>query len=204
MTKVLLADDHPFILAGLLSILTDTDYQVVGALSSGEELLEQLSKLRPDILLMDVSMPGHSGLDVLRILRSRGDQRIVVLLTASLDDQNLLEALNLGVQGIVLKESAQHLLLECLATVRDGKRWIQQDLLQRALHLTAEGGSGSPLDTLTAKERAVAELVSNGRRNREVASQLGMSEGTVKVYLHRIYEKLAVSSRTELSILMRR
>lgn len=203
MTKVLLADDHPFILAGLQSILRDTDYQVVGTLSSGDAVLDELPRLRPDILLMDVSMPGRTGLDVLRTLRSRGDQRIIILLTASLEDRLMMEALELGVQGIVLKESAQGLLLECLATVRNGKRWIQQEILQRALHLTANGETASPLGVLTAKERAIAALVSKGQRNREVASELGISEGTVKVYLHRIYEKLNVSSRTELAILAR-
>ena len=203
MTKVLLADDHPFILAGLLAILRDTDYVVIGTLNSGDAVLEELPKLRPDILLMDVSMPGRTGVDVLRTLRSRGDQRDIVLLTASLDDSLILEALDLGVQGIVLKESAQSLLLECLTSVRNGKRWIQQEVLQRALHLTANGSAKNPLAALTPKERAIAALVSKGHRNLEVATELGISEGTVKVYLHRIYEKLNVSSRTQLALLAR-
>ena len=81
MTKLLLADDHPFILAGLESLLRDTDYQIVGTVNSGDAALEALPKLRPDILVMDVSMPGRTGVDVLRTLRGGGDQRPVVLLT---------------------------------------------------------------------------------------------------------------------------
>ena len=204
MIKVLLADDHPFILAGLEAILRDSDYQIVGAVNSGDAALEALPKLRPDILVMDVSMPGRSGVDVLRTLRGRGDQRPVVLLTASLNDNLVIEALSLGVQGIVLKEGAQRLLLDCLAAVRQGGRWIEQDILQRALDLSMNGGAAAnPLAALPPREKAIVGLVAKGLRNRDIASELGMAEGTVKVYLHRIYERLGVGSRTELAILTR-
>lgn len=204
MTKLLLADDHPFILAGLESILRDTDYQILGMLNSGEAVLEALPRLRPDILILDVSMPGRTGVDVLRTIRSRGDQRPVILLTADLEDRLLLEALNVGVQGIVLKECAQTHLLDCLGTVREGGRWIEQSLLQRALDLTmSRGAAADPLSQLTPRERAIVGLVAQGLRNREIASELGMSEGTVKVYLHRIYQKLDVGSRTELALYAR-
>ena len=202
MTKVLLADDHPFILVGLESILRDTDYQIVGTVNSGHAALEAIPKLRPDILVMDVSMPGRTGVDVLRTLRSRGDQRPVVLLTASLEDNLVVEALALGVQGIVLKEGAHRLLLDCLAAVSQGGRWIEQSILQRALELSMNGGAAvDPLAALAPRERAIVGLVAKGLRNRDIACELGMAEGTVKVYLHRIYDKLGVSSRTELAIL---
>ena len=202
MTKVMLADDHPFILAGLESILRDTDYQIVGTVNSGDAALDALPKLRPDILVMDVSMPGRTGVDVLRTLRSRGDQRPVVLLTASLDDSLVTEALGLGVQGIVLKEGAQRLLIDCLDAVRRGGRWIEQSVLQRALDLSMNGGSSAdPLSALPPREKAIVGLIAKGLRNRDIASEFGMAEGTVKVYLHRIYEKLGVGSRTELAIL---
>ena len=203
MKKVLIADDHPFILAGLESILRDGDYRIVGTASRGDTALDALPTLRPDILILDVNMPGRSGVEVLRTLRSRGDNRPVILLTANVEDNVLLEVLALGVQGFLLKDGAQSRLLECLDAVAQGGRWIEQSLLQRALDLSINGGGSSPFDALTEREKAIAALVAQGLRNKEAASELGMTEGTVKVYLHRIYEKLGVGSRTELALLAR-
>jgi two-component system nitrate/nitrite response regulator NarP len=204
MTRLLIADDHPFIIAGLEAILRGTEFDVVCRVPDGQEALEALPASRADILLLDVSMPGRGGVDVLRILRSRSDNHPVVLLTASLDDNLLLEALQLQVNGIVLKESAQEQLLECLQAVRAGRRWIEQGLMQKALKLTSEGAASTdPLAAVTTRERAVVELVAQGLRNREIATELGMTEGTVKVYLHRIYEKLQVTNRTELALLVK-
>jgi two-component system nitrate/nitrite response regulator NarP len=203
MKRVLIADDHPFILAGLESILRDGDYRIVGTASRGDTALDALPTLRPDILILDVNMPGRSGVEVLRTLRSRGDNRPVILLTAHVEDKVLLEVLALGVQGFLLKDGAQSRLLECLDAVAQGGRWIEQSLLQRALDLSIHGGGSSPFDGLTEREKAIAALVAQGLRNKEAASELGMTEGTVKVYLHRIYEKLGVGSRTELALLAR-
>lgn len=203
MTSVLLADDHPFILAGLESLLRGGPYNVVGMLSRGDEVLEQVPKLRPDILILDINMPGRTGLEVLRTLRSRRDNRPVILLTASMDDQLILEALDLAVNGIVLKDGAQRMLIECLEAVSKGGRWIDQLVLQRALELSTGGKGRSALEQLTGRERAVVGLVARGLRNKEIAAELGMTEGTVKVNLHRIYLKLNVSSRTELTILVK-
>ena len=203
MTKLLIADDHPFIVAGLQSILRETDFEIIATLSRGDTVLDEISRLRPDIVVLDMQMPGRTGLEVLRVLRNRGDMRPVVLLTASLNDSAILDALALGVQGIVLKEGAHALLIDCLEAVRAGRKWIDQSVLQRALELSDNGGRRSPLARLTEREKAIVGLVAQGRRNREVASELGMSEGTVKVYLHRVYAKLGVDTRTELAILVR-
>jgi two-component system nitrate/nitrite response regulator NarP len=144
-------------------------------------------------------------MDVLRTLRSRGDRRPVVLLTAQLDNADLVEAIKLGVDGILLKDGAQSLLLTCLDSVRGGTRWVDKGLLERALDLTMSGGAerNDPFADLTAKERAVAGLVAQGLRNKNIAAELGITEGTVKVYLHRIYEKVGVSNRTELALFAR-
>lgn len=203
MTTVLIADDHPIVLSGIEAILRDTRYAVVATATDGEQALDLLAKADPDILVLDVQMPKATGLDVVRTVRDRGDRRPVILLTASLADRRLLEALELGVQGIVLKEGAQHLLVRCLDEVSAGRRWIEPGLLQQALDLKMAPGPRGGLGSLTARERAVAELVSQGRRNRDIAAELGITEGTVKIHLHRIYEKIGVGNRTELALFVR-
>jgi two-component system nitrate/nitrite response regulator NarP len=185
--------------------LRGSDYQVVAKVSDGAAVLDALPNARPELLVLDVQMPVRTGMDVLRTLRSRGDARPVVLLTAHLEDASLVEAIQLGVGGILLKDGAQGQLLTCLDSVRAGQRWIEKSLLERALDLTMPGAAerNDPLANLTPKERAVVGLVSQGLRNRNIASELGITEGTVKVYLHRIYEKVGVGSRTELALFVR-
>lgn len=200
MTRILLADDHPFILAGVAAVLRGTSYQVVATAADGEAALEALPTVRPDILVMDVAMPKRDGIDVLLTLRGRGDPCPVVLLTASLDDRRLLQAVKAEVNGIVLKEGAEDRLVQCLDSVRSGKRWIERGLLDRALDLSLKGEVADPLAALAPRERAIVRLVAQGRRNRDIGAELGMTEGTVKVYLHNIYQKLGVENRTELAV----
>jgi two-component system nitrate/nitrite response regulator NarP len=200
VTRILIADDHPIIVSGLESILRDRSYLVVASVNDGKAVIPAVDMHQPDILLLDVSMPGFSGLKVLEALRSRGSTLPVVLLTAGLEDADLLDALRLGVEGIVLKEGAHTQLIHCLDAVRGGGRWIDQALLQRALDLSMAGAPKDPLASLNRRERDIAELVQHGLRNREIAERLEMNEGTVKVYLHRIYRKLGIGSRTELAI----
>ena len=203
MTRILIADDHPLVLSGVENVLRDSGYDIVASVDNGDAVLDCLATARPDILLLDVNMPGKSGLDVLRTLRSRGDSRAVVLLTAWLRDADLVEALQLGVNGFMLKDGAASLLITCLNQVRNGHRWIDRSLLERGLELTLNGHADQhdALAPLTQRERAIAHLVGKGMRNKEVAQELGLTEGTVKVWLHRIYEKLGISNRTELAIL---
>ncbi len=153
------------------------------------------------MLLMDVMMPMRSGIDVARTLRAQGNPIPVSLLTASLDDHQLAEALDLGIEGIVLKESAQSRLLECLQVVRDGGRWIEPTLAERALAIAHEPSRAPTfIDLLSPREWDVVALVALGLPNREIATRLGITEGTIKVYLHRIYEKTGVHNRTELAV----
>jgi two-component system nitrate/nitrite response regulator NarP len=205
MTRILIADDHPIMLSGVEAILRDSAYKVVATVSNGAAALEAIPHARPDILILDVRMPERSGMDVLRTLRGRGDQRPIVLLTADLDDDELIEAIQLGVSGILLKDGAQALLLRCLDEVKRGSRWIDKTLLERALAVAMKPGQSgaSGLASLAPRERAIVGLVAKGLRNRDVAAELGLTEGTVKVYLYRIYEKLGVSNRTELAIYAR-
>ena len=202
MVRVLVADDHPIIAAGLELFLKDTEYEIVARCSDGAAVLETLAEANPDILILDERMPGHSGVDLLRILRDLGDQRPVVLLTGSIEDGRAMEAIQLGVNGLVLKHTAPDLLVQCLDQVKAGFRWMDQGVLQRALDQALRNNEPTPqpLAKLSAREREIVERVVGGARNQEIALELGITPGTVKVHLHRIYEKLGLRNRTELAL----
>jgi len=199
MTRVLLADDHPMIRTALDVLLRDTSYELAGIAGTGEAALAELDRLDPEILLLDLQMPGGNGMDVLRHVRSKKTPVKVILLTAAIDDQMLLEARALKVNGMVLKNSDPAYLLECLDSVRHGRTWIDPELTERTAEL-AKAGKRSAHRALAPRERQLVDFVRRGLRNREIAEQLGVTEGTVKAYLHAIFEKLGVSSRTELAI----
>lgn len=197
--RLLLADDHPMIRNALEVLLRDTDFEIVGMAGTGQDALVLVDQLQPDILLLDLQMPGGSGMEVLRALHAAKSSLRVVLLTAAIDDNALLEAKALKVQGIVLKNSDPAFLLDCLESVRSGRTWIDPELARRARQIAA-ARSSRHRPALAPRERQLVSFVRKGLRNREIAAELGVTEGTVKVYLHAIFEKLGVGNRTELAI----
>ena len=200
--RIVLADDHPMIRTALEALLRDTDYEIVGTAGTGDASLVEVERLSPDILLLDLQMPGGTGLDVLRRIRAdkAGNSAMkVVLLTAGIDDSALLEAQSLKVQGIVLKNSDPAFLLECLDRVRHGRTWIDPELAERSKQL-AKSPAARDRAPLAPRERQLIGYVRQGLRNRAIAEQLGVTEGTVKTYLHAIFEKLGVRTRTELAM----
>jgi two-component system nitrate/nitrite response regulator NarP len=197
MMRVLLADDHPMIAAALDVLLRGSDYELVGRARSGSDALAQVQRLKPQMLLLDVNMPDGGGLDVLRQLRGVRRAPVVILLTAGMDDTQLLTADRLGPEGMVLKTSDPGLLLECMEQVRGGQRWVDPEIAERTRQ-AKDRASRAP--SLTPRERELIELVRQGLRNRDIAAQLGVTEGTVKVYLHAIFDKLGVDNRTELAM----
>ena len=199
MTKILLADDHPMIRTAIEVLLRDTDFDVVGMAATGEEALAEVAALAPDILLLDLQMPGGGGMEVLRKVRSNGPKPKVILLTAAIDDSSLIEAKALKVQGMVLKNSDPAYLLECLDRVRHGRGWIDPELADRLKQLD-EGQTYAGHPPLAPRERQLIRFVREGLRNREIAPKLGVTEGTVKTYLHAVFEKLGVTNRTELAM----
>ena len=199
MTKILLADDHPMIRTAIEVLLRDTDYEIVATAGSGEEALQRVAEVRPDILLLDLSMPRGTGMDVIRSLHSNGGAPHVIVLTAAIDDSSLIEAGTLGVRGMVLKNSDPAYLLECLDRVQAGGTWIDPELSARTQELTQTSGERRR-PALAPRERQLIRFVRQGLRNREIAKELGVTEGTIKVYLHGVFDKLGVSSRTELAI----
>lgn len=202
MTKVLVADDDPLTMAGITALLDKSNFDVVATVNTGAAVLDTLASARPDLLILDNGMPERSGLDVLRTLRSRGDARPVVLLTGGLNDELAREAIQLSVNGIVIKATAPRDLLTCLESVMQGRRWLDQDVMQRVMEQAmSPGAPRDPFEALSGRERAVASLARRGLRNKEIADELGLTEGTVKVHLHKVFDKLNIRGRTELILL---
>ena len=197
--RILLADDHPMIRTALEVLLRDSDYDLIGMAGSADEALAEVERLAPEILLLDLQMPGGGGMAVLRQLAAAESKVRVILLTAAIDDGSLMEAKALKVRGIVLKNSDPAYLLDCLDQVRHGRRWFDPELVQRAKQLADSQAGSSPVQ-LAPRERQLIGFVRSGLRNREIAEKLGVTEGTVKTYLHTIFEKLEISNRTELAI----
>jgi len=138
-------------------------------------------------------------MDVFRELKAKGGAPRMIILTAAIDDASLMEAKSLGAPGMVLKSSDPAFVIECLDRVSRGGQWIDPELAERVQELSETfGSSGRP--ALAPRERQLVRFVRQGLRNREIAKQLGVTEGTVKVYLHAVFDKLGVSNRTELAI----
>ena len=197
MTRLLIADDHPMIGAALELLLRGTDYQIIGRVRGGDEAIAQVQATKPDLLLLDVNMPGTSGIDVLRALRQREEGPVIILLTACMDDQQLLAASALEPEGMVMKTADPALLIECMDQVRAGERWIDPEI---AVNIERVKAQAAAAPSLSPRERDLVDLVRRGLRNRDIAEKLGVTEGTVKVYLHAIFDKVGVENRTELAM----
>jgi two-component system nitrate/nitrite response regulator NarL len=197
MTRVLLVDDHPMIGAALQMLLRDSDYELLDRARTAAEATKQIARLKPDLLLLDVHLPDSSGLDVLRRLKNGRSRPKVILLTAGMDESQLLTAAELKPEGMVLKTSDPGLLIGCMDAVVAGQRWVDPEIAERTRHAEDRAASAPPL---TRRERELIELVRQGLRNRDIAAELGVTEGTVKVYLHAIFDKLHVDNRTELAL----
>ena len=197
MTRVLLVDDHPMIGAALEMLLRGSSYELLGRARSVAEANRAIPREKPDLILLDVNLPDGTGLDVLRrLVRTRARPR-VILLTAGMDESQLLTAADLRPEGMVLKTSDPGLLTEAMDAVAAGNRWIDPEIADRTRR-AQERADSTP--ALTRRERELIELVRQGLRNRDIATELGVTEGTAKVYLHAIFDKLQVENRTELAL----
>ncbi len=205
--RLLLADDHPIVLDGLEQLFRlEQDFEVVARCRDGEETLRAIRVHRPDVGVLDIRMPRGDGLDVLRAIEAGGLLTRVVLLTAALGEDQLVEALRLGVGGVVLKEMAPRLLVEAVREVHAGRRWLDKGSTDRALSrlLQREERILEAAETLTLRELEIVRMVASGLRNRAIAEKLFISEGTVKIHLHNIYQKTAVDGRLELAVYAQR
>lgn len=201
MIRIVIADDHPLILDGLDRLFTADGFEVVGRCVNGEEALAVVDQVHPDVLVLDMNMPRMHGFAVMEALQSRSSPPKTVLLTASLDEDDVMEALRLGVRGVVLKEMAPRLLLECVRHVSEGGQWLERRSVGLAVDkmLRRDRNTREMEAVLTPRERGIVRMVAAGLRNKEIAAQCFLAEGTVRIHLHNIYQKLKVSSRVELS-----
>jgi DNA-binding NarL/FixJ family response regulator len=204
--RIVIADDHPIFRDGLRRLLAvEPDFEVVGEAPDGRQALRCVRAQRPDVLLLDLAMPGVGGLETLRELRAETEAVRAVVLTASIDREDALEAVRLGARGIVLKAAATPLLYKCIRAVVAGEYWIGHERVQDLVASLrgfgdARSGERPPAATLTRRELQVALAVLDGASNREIGQKLGLGEQTVKNHLSSIFDKLGVSSRLELAL----
>jgi DNA-binding NarL/FixJ family response regulator len=199
--RVTLADDHPLVLNGLDHLLREyPDFEVLDRCTSGAGTLAAVRRQQPDVLVLDLQMPDIDGLTVARTLHGAGELPRTVLLTAQLHENQLIEALHLGVRGFVLKEMAPKLLVECLRRVHAGGQWLEKDSANRAMaKLVRREAKGAEIARLlTPREIDVVKMVAKGLTNKEIADRLCIAGATVKIHLHNIYEKVNINRRAEL------
>ena len=199
--RVVLVDDHPIVLQGLQHLFArQDDFEVAACCADAESALRVIRVDRPDVLVLDLRMPGVDGIDLLHTLNREQITCRTVLLTAAITEEQVLATMKLGASGIVLKESPPETLIECVRRVHRGEQWIDRDMVAHALRtvLDREAAAREVAQMLTPREIEIVTMVAQGLRNRAIAERLSISEGTVKVHLHNIYEKLGVDGRLEL------
>jgi two-component system nitrate/nitrite response regulator NarL len=206
--RLVIADDHPIFRDGLRRLLeAEPDLKVIGEARDGAEAVKLARQLKPDIMLLDLAMPKHPGLEALRELSDGGANSVrVILLTAAAEKKEIVEALQLGARGVVLKDSATQLLLKAIHTVMAGEYWVGREsvsnLVQYLRTLVQASGEDAKQKKfgLTPRELEIVSAVVAGFANKEIAEYFKISEDTVKHHLSNIFDKLGVSTRLELAL----
>jgi DNA-binding NarL/FixJ family response regulator len=211
--RIVVADDHPIFRDGLCKLLAlEEDFDVVAQASDGRQVLEVLQQFEPDVLLLDLKMPGLDGLATLQRLQASKNRTRVIVLTASDDKNEFVQAMKLGTSGIVLKQTATELLIKSIRKVHAGEIWLDSHTTAAVIRqFVAAEEAPVPIPTaqptrererspLSQREREIVALVAQGFKNKEMAEKMFISEQTVKNHLHNIFDKLGVSDRLELAL----
>ena len=212
--RIVVADDHPIFRDGLCKLLAlEEDFEVVAQAQDGRQVLDVLQQHEPDILLLDLKMPGLDGLATLQRLQVNKGKTRVIVLTASDDKNEFVQAMKLGTSGIVLKQTATDMLIKSIRKVHAGEIWldshttaavIRQFVANDEVPPPATAPVAAPRDRerspLSQREREIVALVAQGFKNKEMAEKMFISEQTVKNHLHNIFDKLGVSDRLELAL----
>jgi DNA-binding NarL/FixJ family response regulator len=201
--NLVVADPHPIYLLGMERLLsTEPEINLQALCATAEEALQAVRQHQPDLLILDINFRDRSGLELIRDLRQEGLPVKVIILAGVLDDEQTIETLRLGVQGVLLKSMPTRMLVQCIHNVYAGGQWMEKQSLGHAFEkmLRREAGARRLATILTDRETEVMCLVARGMSNRQIASQLVVGEGTVKVHVHNIYAKLGVSNRVDLTL----
>jgi DNA-binding NarL/FixJ family response regulator len=211
--RIAVADDHPIFRDGLCKLLAlEDDFEVVAQASDGRQVLDVVQQYQPDILLLDLKMPGLDGLSTLQRLQLEKSKTRVIVLTASDDRQEFVQAMKLGTSGIVLKQTATDMLIKSIRKVHGGEIWLDSHTTAAVIRQfvandeapPAPAPAAAPRDRerspLSQREREIVALVAQGFKNKEMAEKMFISEQTVKNHLHNIFDKLGVSDRLELAL----
>ena len=191
--RVLLADDHAVMREGLKVLLeTAAGVQVVGAAANGREAVRQALELKPDVLVMDIAMPELNGIEAARLLREKCPGIRVVILSMHSDAEHVYRALEAGAAGYLLKESAGTEVIAAVRAVREGRRYLGRAIAHLAEAPAAGGRARSPLDSLSARERQVLQLVVEGKSSAGIALIVHLSPKSVETYRSRLMKKLGV------------
>src|SRR5579884_301800 len=208
MIKILIADDHPIVRDGLRKLLSlEDDIEVVGEASDGREVLDRVQEVTPDVVLLDLRMPNLDGLSTLQAMQQINKAVKVIVLTASEDKNEFVQAMKLGCSGIVLKQTAPELIVKSIRKVYGGEIWLDSHTTAAVMRQFAVPGELGPgtgksreRSPLSQREREIVQLVAQGYKNKEMAEKMFISEQTVKNHLHNIFDKLGVSDRLELAL----
>ncbi len=202
--RIVIADDHAILRESLAALLTSQkDLEVVGCAASGKQALELVQSLSPDVLVLDLFMPETNGFEVLRTLEASGRHIASVVLTGSENQPDYVQVVKLGGRGLVLKADDPRKLFSAIRAVANGDLAFSEELAQAVIGamVTENRPSAQSLARLSERERQIAALVANGRKNRDIARELNISENTVKRHLQSIFNKTGVRDRLELAVL---
>ena len=200
--KIMIADDHSLIREGLKNLLElEGDIEVVAEAEDGMQCLDKLEYITPDVLLLDINMPKKNGLEVLRVLKDRKSKVKVLVLTVHNETEYLMKAVDIGIDGYVLKDSESSELKKAIFAIVDGETYIQPSLIP-ALNskMIEKDKDGAKIDLLTRRELEVLKLLAVGMYNKEVAEKLDISERTVKNHVSNIFKKIEVTDRTQAAV----
>lgn len=196
--RILVADDHPVVRDGLVAILgTQPDFDVVGEAGSGEEVVSGVAGLRPDVVLLDLEMPGMDGVEALRTLRARGSTARAVVFTAFDTDDRILAAVRAGAAGYLLKGVPRDEIFRAVRVVHAGGSLLQPVVASRLLRSVTDDAPEAAAEPLTSRELEVLRLLMRGLQNKEIARELVVTERTVKFHVSAILRKLNAGNRTE-------
>ena len=198
--SLVLADDHPFLLEGIARVLdAESGFRVLAKCGDGVEGLDAIRQLKPDIAVLDIAMPGLSGLQVLQVVNSEQLATRIIFLTATATDQNIFTLIENGASGLLLKDTAVAELIACIKQVSAGSKYLPKELVSAAIEReTGKRIALRHIEELTGREREILFLLGEGLANKEIAYRLGLAEGTVRIHVHNIYQKTGIPSRMAL------